>query len=145
MGAVLIVLNLFLDLTPHLQNSEKLNYYEIGTIFSMLCLKPSVHKSEDLQFLLSYIPDKSHVSIANALVSLTNFILGNLKYMKSIKWLNVIPLIHILKKRITPFDTPGRDIQWTDKDIKLHVIKAHKTDSPLRYSVFYFLVLNPYS
>lgn len=141
MGAVLIILTLINELKVHLKDNEVLYFTEVVAIFSMLCLKPSVHlptpKSGDLQFLLSYIPDNNQLSIANMLIYLTNSHLRNPKHLKIIKWLNVIPLIHIFKKKVTPFDTPGRDINWIDEDIKLHFLKGY---SALRYSVVHVAI-----
>lgn len=144
MAAVFIVLNLINEVKVHLTDNQGVYFNEVGTIFSMLCLKPDVHlptpKSGDLQFLLTYIPVQSQLSIANVLIGFTNGLLRNVKHFKIIKWLNVIPLIHIFKKKVIPFDPPVRDINWIDEDVRLHLVKGYSTDSALRYSIVHDVV-----
>lgn len=93
---------------------------DITMLFQMLCFKPDSHnpplKLEDLNYLLSFIPDKYYMDVANVLVKFTNDILPS-NNLKSIEWLYVVPLIHILKKKIQPFEHPAvtsREIRWNE-------------------------------
>lgn len=120
MSSVLVVLFLLYKLSAdHLLRSNSINHNDVAMAFSMLHLKPNIHHSthNDLHFLLTFIPATSHVIIANTLLKLVH---GNMRMLKNAEWLYIIPLIHVLKKRVNPFDRPalsGSDIRWLDQDI----------------------------
>ena len=126
MGAVLLIINLLHKISAQLMTADRLNCNQLVSLFSMLCLNPNLShsKSEDLQFLLSFIPTECYKPISDALIYFTNNYLLDLK----IEWLYVIPLIHIFKKRVHPFENPVYDkkyIKWTDEDINLYLLKGN--------------------
>ena len=111
---------------------EKLNSNEIDILFSMLRLKPdSSQKCADLNFVRNYIPQDYHEHVGDVLVYFMKLCLPT-NNLKSVDWVYVVPLIHIFKKKINPFDTPTRisqKIKWTDGNIDLTLLRKPATNA----------------
>ena len=125
--SVLIVLDLLRKIYDKLLPSEKPNADEVIYIFSMLRLRPDIssEKFPDLNFVTNYIPQHYHERMAAVLNHFLVICLPT-NNVKNADWISVIPLIHIFKKRIHPFDPPvikTEKIQWTDRDINLILLR----------------------
>ena len=81
-------------------------------------------KSEDLEVLLNFVPEGAYDQIATCLEEFTNFVIKE-RQLREPQWLYVLPLIHIFRKKIKPFDKPATtNIQWEDNNIKLSLAKC---------------------
>lgn len=96
-------------------------------MFSMLQLEPDVSSSqcEDLLVLQLFIDD--HGKVADLLINIINNQILKSSHKSSCEWLCAIPLIHMLKNKVEPFQKPAftsKEIQWSDSDLHLgHLTK----------------------
>ena len=101
---------------------------ELCSMFGLLCLAPyqldtQQWKSEDLDVLLNFVPEAAYDENATCLEEFTNFVIKE-RQLRGPQWLYVLPLIHIFRKKINPFEKPATtDIQWEDNKIKLSLAK----------------------
>lgn len=122
MCSVLIILNLLDKIVAGLHRDD-LNSNDISVLFSMLCLKPNLARSncDDLDFLKMCIPYSHHKVVADFLVKFTNTILPMSNLRRPDDWLYVIPLIHIFENVPTFGSVPltSNEIKWKDSRINL--------------------------
>ncbi len=117
MCSALIILNLLRKISDHMHEKD-LDPSEISLIFSMLYLKPEMHRPApqclDLEFLLAYVPRSHHKALANVISFFIKRVLQS-DHLKKPEWLYVIPLIHFFSKKVEPFDIPtvtAKRIEW---------------------------------
>ena len=107
---------------------EMFHLEELCSMFGMLCLAPhqldTQWKSEDLDILLNFVPEVAYDEIATCLEEFINSVIEE-RQLRGPQWLYVLPLIHIFRKKIKPFEKPATtDIQWDDNKIKLSLAKC---------------------
>lgn len=142
MYSVLVILCLLKRMIPEHCRLEALPLEELCSVFDMLCLAPhrvgSQWKSENLDVLLSSIPETAYGELATCLETFTNLVIERCR-LRRLQWLYVLPLIHIFQKKIKPFENPATkfgDIQWVDHKIYLHRVRYGSSSSDdTRYCV----------
>lgn len=121
MASVLCILYLLHSIKKHLERSNR-NDNAVIKLLSILRLQPyfseSVPKCLEWDTIVKIVPTSCHEKIADVLESYINSLLSQHNFME---WLYILPLIHLLKKKTTPFNNPvlnSESIQWTDSTIK---------------------------
>lgn len=105
--------------------SEYVILNEFSVLFKMLRLRPQpglslVSRSVDLNVILEFVSDQYKADVAVVLLHFTNGFMCAANSAPDLIY--VIPLIHILKGSVKPFDFPALKsdaIIWTDESIRL--------------------------
>lgn len=138
MCSVLVILELLMKIDGNLEPKEQIerNVGDHYYLFSMLYLISEQEDRRDLNTFLSFIPNKNKEHVVELLVKYIKLVLHRCS-LENNEWLCMVPLIHILKNRIEPFDeiTPAT-LKWRDPDIDLNSVKL----STMKYVFKNFLL-----
>ena len=130
MCSVLVILRLLQKVIPQDTPIHTfLDYYKLHTnwivrCFSMMLMEPEEIKPnqwviKELDVLMKFVHSKSYSEVSNCLVTMVNYVIKD-KHLLQCQWLYVLPLIHIFRLRIKPFENRNlSNIQWDDEDVKL--------------------------
>lgn len=125
MCSVLVILGVLFKSSKHFLYSNAINPDETLHLFSLLRLRQEQDQSNALKYgelniVMDFVSDPFFKAVANML---SHFIDRILHVNSSVQeWICVIPLIHIFKKSIQPFQDPAltsKTIKWTDESINL--------------------------
>ena len=102
--------------------------------FAMLLLQPNIEKQTcvDLDMVLNLMPlDSTKENVAKALLSYSIY-LHEKQDLQQPQWLNLIPLIHFLRKESVPFGLPEMQpdkIKWdSGDDSRINEVKRKTKD-----------------
>ena len=118
MCSVLVIMYILFKISDRVTPSS-ISSDNIAQLFSMLHLRPEKVSNQippDLNFIMGFIPDQYYPEVAKVLIHFATIM------QPKIDWVYVIPLIHILKKKVLPCAKPEVEsslIKWTDVDFKL--------------------------
>lgn len=137
MCSVLVLTHLLHNLSQH---DRDINPGDVSMLLSMLCLKPTTEqnkpKCEELQLLQSFIPVCYHEKIGDILSRFINHVLHYHETCMQCRWLYVIPLVHIFKRKTLPFASMhGRELKWMDDSFVLGVVKQNSSIVVSRYAM----------
>ena len=114
-------------------NNYKYDPHQVASMFSLLRLRPELNppRCMDLDTIMTFIPQGYHLHVANILLSFTSKVLPNA--YSGIAWVYIIPLIHVLLKKVQPYERPhltSSSICWVDENFL-----ADKIDGTSRNSI----------
>lgn len=127
--SVLVILELLMKIDKKLERNQGIdrNISDHYYLFSMLYLISKQPQDASLNFFQSFIPDKENESVAKLLLKYMELVLPSCN-LERIEWLYMVPLIHILKKRIKPFDKIiVASLKWKDPDIDMDCLKIRSS------------------
>ena len=129
MASALTVIFCFYQLIPRPLKMELIPFTYIEMLLSCLYLLPDLEHAVclDLDFIRSLVPGDNRKAVSEAIVGFC-LQLSHTKLLESPQWLDAIPLVHLLRGDLRPFQKLSSDpkkMGWNDKSLGLvHVRKS---------------------